>query len=269
MHVFRPAMLVAATIALVTTAAPAHAITFGRPDGDLHPNVGTLLNDLDTSNPGLENFCTGTLIAPRVVLTAAHCQAGLLDGTTEVAVSFDTTLDADPTVFWGEFVAHPDFGFRGPGGMSDPHDIAVILLEEAPGGITPAQLPTPGLLDQLRADRAFSSRVFTAVGYGLVRDTKRGGPHGFSDPEGIRRFALQTPAALTKSWLTLSMQPSTGDGGTCYGDSGGPHFLGGVEGNVVVSITVTGDAMCRATDKTYRLDTTSARDFLGEHVALP
>jgi hypothetical protein len=54
-------------------------------------------------------------------------------------------------------------------------------------------------------------------------------------------------------------EPSTGSGGTCYGDSGGPHFLGGVESNLIVSITVTGDAMCRATDKTYRLDTPSGQ----------
>jgi hypothetical protein len=65
------------------------------------------------------------------------------------------------------------------------------------------------------------------------------------------------------------MQPSTGDGGTCYGDSGGPHFLGGVESDLIVSTTITGDAMCRATDKTYRLDTTSARDFLDDFVTLP
>jgi len=38
------------------------------------------------------------------------------------------------------------------------------------------------------------------------------------------------------------------DGGTCYGDSGGPHFLG--DSNKIVSLTVTGDAWCRATDVT-------------------
>jgi hypothetical protein len=55
----------------------------------------------------------------------------------------------------------------------------------------------------------------------------------------------------------MSMNPSTGSGGTCYGDSGGPHFLR--DSKVVVSVTVTGDRWCRATDKTYRLDTDQAR----------
>ena len=65
------------------------------------------------------------------------------------------------------------------------------------------------------------------------------------------------------------MNPSTGNGGTCYGDSGGPHFLGGVNSNLVVSTTITGDAPCRSTDKTYRLDTASARNFLDDFVDLP
>jgi hypothetical protein len=71
--------------------------------------------------------------------------------------------------------------------------------------------------------------------------------------------------------MTLSMNVSTGDGGTCYGDSGGPHFLGAGadETDVVASITVTGDAVCKATDKTYRMDTDSARDYLEAFVDLP
>jgi hypothetical protein len=63
------------------------------------------------------------------------------------------------------------------------------------------------------------------------------------------------------------MNPSIGSGGTCYGDSGGPHFLG--DSNVVASITITGDRWCRSTDVTYRMDTESARSFLGQYVTLP
>ena len=97
-----------------------------------------------------------------------------------------------------------------------------------------------------------------AVGYGTVPEDKTGGPHAFFF-DAIRRYALQSALNLEMAWLLLSMSPSTGSDGTCYGDSGGPHFLGGVESNLMVSITVTGDAMCRATDKTYRLDTPSGQ----------
>jgi hypothetical protein len=134
----------------------------------------------------------------------------------------------------------------------------VVLLAQAPVGITPAELPTAGLLDQLKAGHQLRAQTFTAVGYGTVREDKTGGPHAFFF-DVIRRYALQSALNLEKAWLLLSMNPSTGSGGTCYGDSGGPHFLGGVESNLIVSITVTGDAMCRATDKTYRLDTPSGQ----------
>ena len=60
-------------------------------------------------------------------------------------------------------------------------------------------------------------------------------------------------------------------GGTCYGDSGGPHFVhqDGVETDIVVAITITGDAQCKALDRDYRVDTANARDFLGQYVTLP
>jgi len=45
--------------------------------------------------------------------------------------------------------------------------------------------------------------------------------------------------------------------------------LNGVETDIVVLITVTGDAVCKATDRTYRMDTKSARSFLSDFVDLP
>jgi hypothetical protein len=63
------------------------------------------------------------------------------------------------------------------------------------------------------------------------------------------------------------MNPSTGDGGTCYGDSGGPNFLG--SSNTLAATTITGDAICRSTNVVYRLDTAAARAFLGGYVTLP
>jgi hypothetical protein len=67
------------------------------------------------------------------------------------------------------------------------------------------------------------------------------------------------------------MNPHLGDGGTCYGDSGGPTFLGAGddETSIVAATTVTGDSRCRATNVVCRLDTASARTFLGTYVSLP
>jgi secreted trypsin-like serine protease len=256
------ALVGAAVAALALTASPATAITFGKPDGNLHPNVGALLADWDDESPGPDILCSGTLIAPRVFSTASHCTAFLESiGITQVWVTFAPEYDEDSTslsgLFSGTYHTHPLFA---SGGANNTFDIAAVVLDANPGR-TPAQLPDVALLDRLKQSGAIKRQTFTAVGYGTVREDKTGGPHAlFFD--GIRRYALQSYLSLEKAWLNLSMQPSTGDGGTCFGDSGGPHFLGGVSSNLIVSVTVTGDAMCRATDKTYRLDTPWTRDFL-------
>jgi secreted trypsin-like serine protease len=264
-------VVLVAVASLVLSVGPAGAITFGQPDGNLHPNVGALLADYDPDSPGPDILCSGTLIAPTVFLTAAHCTAFLeAERITQVWVSFTPAYDEDSTSLAGlvaasSYVGNPLFG---SGGASDTHDIAVVLLAQAPAGVTPARLPTAGLLDQLKAAHQLEDQTFTAVGYGTVREDKTGGPHSlFFD--GVRRYALQHALSLEKAWLLLSMNPSTGNGGTCYGDSGGPHFLGGVGSDLVVSITITGDAWCRATDKNYRVDTLAARDFLDDFVTLP
>ena len=73
--------------------------------------------------------------------------------------------------------------------------------------------------------------------------------------------------AINKNWLRLSQNNATGDGGTCFGDSGGPNFLGA--SNVIAAVTVTGDSMCLATNVDFRLDTQAARGFLDDYVTLP
>jgi len=267
-----------AVIALITgllmvTFIPAFAITYGEPDGNAHPFVGSIV--LDVPDEGLFQWCSGTLIAEDVFLTASHCTIGL-DGLlanipgAQVLVTFDPVISESGTFFTGDWITNPNYnGFQGPGGASDPGDVAVILLDQSPG-IQPASLPTAGLLDELKASHTLKDTRFTAVGYGTVREVKTTGFQGILDNLD-RNQVEQGFLSLTKAWLTLPMTQSTGNGGTCYGDSGGPHFihLDGVETDIVASITVTGDAPCVATDKTYRMDTESARSFLAGFVDLP
>ncbi|MBW7884300.1 MAG: trypsin-like serine protease [Caldilineaceae bacterium] len=269
----RLVIFAAALVLLLATAAPATAITYGEPDGDGHPFVGSIVASL----PGLGVFqwCSGTLIAEKVFLTASHCTApidGFLAANpgAQILVTFDPSISAGGTFYTGTWFTNPNYnGFQGPGGASDPGDIAVIVLDQAPG-ITPARLPTAGLLDQLKDSHVLKHTRFTAVGYGTIRDTNRTGFQAILDNVDRNRVE-QGYLSLTKAWLTLPMNLSTDNGGTCYGDSGGPHFihLDGVETDIVASITVTGDIPCKATDKTYRTDTESARGFLADFVALP
>jgi secreted trypsin-like serine protease len=74
--------------------------------------------------------------------------------------------------------------------------------------------------------------------------------------------------SLGKGYLTISQNIHTGSGGTCYGDSGGPQFLGGTESNLQVSLTVTGDMFCKSTNKVQRLDLQSVQSWLSQFVSL-
>jgi Trypsin len=140
----------------------------------------------------------------------------------------------------------------------------VVSVDDAVQGITPARLPEAGSLSFLPVGTRF-----TAVGYGAQSVTIEQGPtFHYAD---VRYVATGGLLALNRSWLRISMNPALGDGGTCYGDSGGPNFLGAgeTETNIVAGTTITGDFMCRATNVDYRMDTPSARAFLGQYVTLP
>src|SRR5215213_4088887 len=114
-------MLLAAILVVLVPASPAAAVVFGSPDGAAHPNVGGLVSPTQYSD-GTWIYCSGTLIAPTVFLTAAHCGE---DGE-RVAVSFDPAYQAGDTVYFGTFEADPLYTHA----QNDPHDIAVIVLDQ-------------------------------------------------------------------------------------------------------------------------------------------
>ena len=243
-------------LAVAGVPAPAGAITNGTPDGNAHPYVGVLVDDY--SIPGYyQRFCTATLVAPGIMVSAAHCFYGFpLD---QVWVSFDPVYTPGTSqLIHGTAVLDPTYAdYKGQYGHSDSRDIAVVRLDAAPG-IAPARLPTADLLSSLD----LTGQSFTVVGYGRTRVDKTKGPNNIEpnfDPD-VRDVAVAEFRSLQPNVLTISANPATGDGGSCYGDSGGPDFLG--ESDVLVALIATGDASCRATGRDYRIDTDSARAFL-------
>lgn len=245
-------LTIAALCMALASVAPASAITNGSPDGNGHPNVGGLVAPTAYSD-GTWIYCSGTLISATVFLTAAHCDE---DGA-QVRVTFSSAYQPGDKTHMGTFDADPLYNQS----QNDPHDIAVVVFDKPVRGITPARLPSAGSLSNLSG-----SQQFTSVGYGAYEVKK--GPGGqqflYNDVRGV---ATGTLNSINAAWLRISMNPSKGDGGTCYGDSGGPNFLGATD--IIAAITITGDAVCRSTNVVYRLDTQSARDFLGQYVTLP
>ena len=119
------------------------------------------------------------------------------------------------------------------------------------------------LLDQLVAQNGLKTATFTNAGYGLQNRVVGGGLPFFQDLNPIpRMFSFSSFNSLNGGYLRLSQNPSTGNGGTCFGDSGGPNFLTVNGKQLIVAITITGDSVCRSTNVDYRLDTVSAQGFL-------
>jgi len=83
-------------------------------------------------------------------------------------------------------------------------------------------------------------------------------------------FAFSAFRSLQPGFLQLSINPAHNNGGACFGDSGGPIFPQ-VNGKLILMAvsSVGGDHVCRSTSGNYRLDTTTARDFLKNFVTLP
>ena len=256
-------LIVSSTIlAGLAFPAAAGAITYGEPDGQRHPNVGALV-----AFPGSANaeVCTGTLIAPTVFLTASHCTAFLEGLGLPAGVIFDSVVNPGAPAIAGVMHTNPDFKLTGAK-SKDPADVAVVTLAQAPAGISPASLPPVGELDSL-GTAGLRTLAFTAVGYGARERVKVGPGAPQFGPSGTRYVSESSFRALTRSYLHLSQNPSLSDGGTCFGDSGGPNFLG--SSDVIAAITITGDAVCRATNVTLRLDRPSVQAFLDEFVDVP
>jgi secreted trypsin-like serine protease len=251
------------------------AITYGFVDEqNAYANTGAFIVKLPDGR--IYPICSGTLIAPTVFLTASHCTAYY---TAELAplgytayVSFENPIPfgnlssrRTKLVAVTQVVTNPNYSQA----QSDTGDIAVLLISDT-RGITPAALPAAGLLDQLAAQNGLAKSKYTAAGYGLQNRVVGGGVPYYQDQNPIpRMYSFSSFDALNNTFLRLSQNPSTGDGGTCFGDSGGPNFMDVSGVRTLVAITITGDSVCRATNVTYRTDTVSARGFLAPYVALP
>jgi hypothetical protein len=280
--------------ALTMTPTTASAInSYNSSPAPERTEVGAFMALWDNTGDGVPDrfdwVCSGTMIDADTYLTAAHCTddwpagtrffvsleqdvQGPLDAAAAAGLTAQQTADqflADGLAV--EATPHQDPAYPGP--ASDPHDIAVLDFSDravTPADVwtfTPAHLPTLNELSNL-GPRALDAHDWMVVGYGTQEATRGPGGHTWTGG-GARLKAPEDFNAFNKAWVRLSMNESRGNGGACYGDSGGPNFvsIGGTW--VLAATTITGDVPCYATNVVYRTDTAESRAFLAPYVALP
>ena len=248
---------------LCFAAIPASAVTDGELDNGAHPFVGLMVAIDANGNPLWR--CSGTLISDTVYLTAGHC-------TTAPAVRAEIWFDGDVESgipengypingdIGGTTFTHPEY---------DPaafflHDVGLVVLDSPMTMDQYGHLPQQDELDVLARRRGQQDQTFTAVGYGLQRINPV-----FIEAERVRMFAtphliqINTPGFTGDFSLLLSNNHSTG--GTCFGDSGGPNFLG--TSNVVAGVTSFGlNGNCAGTGGVFRVDRANVLDFINSHL---
>lgn len=205
------ATLVACADMPITTPDPGEPelIVNGTATGEqLYGNVGALMYDYtgDGKIQGGEQVCTGSLISPTVFLTAAHCVVGW-PPNPQFYVTFDGSLLPSPSGVIRATAYHYDSRYGHD--QANLYDLAVVILpERSTRGITPLELPTLSLLDELQARGNLVDQMFVNVGYGT--GSTRTGPPAFPW-DGLRKWSLSEFMALQPNWLGLLMnQNATG-----------------------------------------------------------
>jgi hypothetical protein len=221
--------VVALLLVLVTDCSPGlpastdEAITNGRSDPADSCVVG-LIEDGALA-------CSGTLIAPRAVLSAAHC-VQLNGRTSNASVFFGSMFTADsPVVPVERTLIHPGFDR-----ITLENDAAVLILAaDAPAGATVCA-PVAG------AAPPPAGATVRVAGFGRSAALA-----------GLSGARLTGYARVTSSDAT-SITLAAADSLPCAGDSGGPAFSSTPLGDVIVGITSSGDELCSSAARDVRVD---------------
>lgn len=222
----RASLVLGAFLAISTSTSTAAAIVGGAPN-TTEPGVVQVLIQHETDPTEETSFqCTGTVVSPHVVLTAAHCLHASLVGEGQSYFVFfgddsdspSQTADQRNFGYAKNVIVHPDFDPETTLPAKDDLGV-VVLLDPAP--------TTPRKLQRAKLDETAIGRELVVFGYG---QTKAGAVHTSG-----RRTEMRTPVTrLTDVHLVTKPRGTS----FCEGDSGGPSFLDGRLAGVHSSVEI-------------------------------
>ena len=250
----RKTLLAALATVSVLGVGQASAVTNGEPDGNGHPYVGLMVAQTTGGQPLWR--CSGTLISPRLFLTAGHCtEAPAAHVEIWFAADVESGIPANGYPSTGAVGGIP---YTHPGYDPDAfyrHDLGVVVLDEPMTMTNYGSLPELDVLDRLARQRGLQDLTFTAVGYGLQQSFPEQASF-LEYNEKVRMVARPRLLQINTGYsgdFSLLLSNNAHTGGTCFGDSGGPNMIG--TSHVVGGVTSYGrNGNCAGTGGVYRVD---------------
>jgi secreted trypsin-like serine protease len=203
-------------------------------------------------------FCTASLIAPDVVLTAAHCTDGIEKVFEGSGYVFDHIgfgvgkVGGSKTTKATQVVAHPGYGGGESADMT--HDIAYLVLEKSVAGVKPLTL---------QRTRHLGSCEYVATGYGVSKDGYERGTEPPAGSVGVRKALV---VCSNKGLVEGMIETYSDQGSQCSGDSGGPLRVRNTD-RIVGVVSFATSAKCEANGREYYAPVASNLSFIDEGLA--